>query len=108
MFASLLQEVASAVSLSQSSESLLQVLGEVESSGILLSRRESSSHTVVGESGAGESPDSCAPCLCRVLCPLCILTQRMQSGDREWLCQQSAWEPGLPHSRLNIRPSPCR
>ena len=36
--------------------SLLQVLGEVGSSGILLSRRKSSSHTVVGESGAGESP----------------------------------------------------
>lgn len=113
MFASLLQEVGSAVSLSQSSESLLQVLGEVGSSGILLTGGSPPARQWSGRQGLGKAPIPVRPAytgccvhsgsgVSRCPCP------GMQSGDRQWLCQQSAWVPGLPHSHLTIRPSPCR
>lgn len=61
MFASLLQEVGSAVSLSGSSESLLQVLGEVGSSGILLTGGNPPARPWSGRQGLGKAPIPVCP-----------------------------------------------
>lgn len=111
MFASPLQEVGSAGSLSQSSESFLQAFGEAGSSGILLSGRKSSSPTMVGEAGAGESPVPCAPPLFRVLCSCWeqVSSPRGHSPGTESGCADR--QPGRQACRpltSPLGPSPCR
>lgn len=114
MFASPLQEVGSAGSLSQSSESFLQAFGEAGSSGILLSGRKSSSPTMVGEAGAGESPVPCAPRLFRVLCSCWeqaeqVSSPRGHSPGTESGCADR--QPGRQACRpltSPLGPSPCR